>query len=93
VSPEVCHYLVELTRATRSHPALLLGASPRGSLGLFHAAQAVAGIAGRSSVTIEDIKTIAVSVLAHRLLVKREAQKDFPDGAAVIKDILATLKV
>ena len=93
VSPEVCHYLVELTRATRSHPALLLGASPRGSLGLFHAAQAVAAIEGRSSVAIEDIKTIAVFVLAHRLLVKREAQKEFPDGAAVIKDILAKLKI
>jgi MoxR-like ATPase len=86
---DVCGYLVELTRATREHPALRLGASPRGSLGLFHTAQALAAIQGSASVTIEHVKTIAVSVLAHRLLVRKEALKDFPDGAAVIRDILA----
>ena len=88
VPAEVCDYLINLTRTTRAHPALLLGASPRGSLGLFHMAQAVAAIQGNSAVTIDHIKAIAVPVLAHRLLVRREAQKDFPDGAAVIRDVL-----
>ncbi len=86
---DVCDYLVELTRATREHPAIRLGASPRGSLGLYHTAQAVAAIQGSSSVTIDHVKSIAVSVLAHRLMVCKETLKDFPDGTAVIRDILA----
>lgn len=88
VGQDVCDYLVNLTRATREHPALRLGASPRGSLGLFHAAQALAAIRGENAVTIAHIKEIAVPVLAHRLMLKREAQKDFPDNAAVIRELL-----
>jgi MoxR-like ATPase len=91
VGADVCNYLVELTRATRAHPALRLGASPRGSLGLFHAAQALAAIRGNSSVSIEDIKTIAVPVLAHRLMVRKETLKDFPDGAAVVREIIKNI--
>ena len=87
VGPEVTDYLVALTRATRVHPALRLGASPRGSLGLFHAAQSLAAIRGETAVTIDHIKTFAVPVLAHRLMVKRDALNDFPDGAAVIREI------
>jgi len=92
VSAAVTDYLVALTRATRSHPALRLGASPRGSLGLFRAAQSLAAIRGDSAVTIEHIKTFAVPVLAHRLLVKREALKDFPDSAAVIQDVVNSVR-
>ena len=89
LGPDICDYLVGLTRATREHPALRLGASPRGSLGLFHTAQALAAIQGSASVSIEHIKAIAVPVLAHRLLVRNETSKDYPDGAAVIQEILA----
>jgi MoxR-like ATPase len=92
VGAEACDYLVKLTRATREHPALRLGASPRGSLGLFHTAQALAAILGESSVSIEHIKTIAIPVLAHRLMVRREALKDYPDGAAAIREIVAAAK-
>ena len=92
IGADVCDYLVTLTRTTREHPALRLGASPRGSLGLFHAAQALAAIRGEDSVSIEHVKTIAVPVLAHRLMVKRDAQKDYPDGAAVIREIVAGAK-
>ncbi len=88
VPPAVCDYLIKLTRTTREHPALLLGASPRGSLGLFHMSQAMAAIQGSNTVTIEHIKAIAVPVLAHRLLIRRDAVKDFPDGASVIRDVL-----
>jgi MoxR-like ATPase len=89
LGPEAVDYLVEFTRVTREHPAVRLGASPRGSLGLFHTAQALAAIQGSASVTIDHIKTIAVPVLAHRLLVRKETLADFPDGPAVIRDILA----
>jgi len=89
VSTEACDYLVALTQATREHPALRFGASPRGSLGLYHAAQAVAAIEGKTSVSIEHIKVIAVPVLAHRLLVRKDALNTYPDGAAVIREIVA----
>jgi MoxR-like ATPase len=93
VGADVCDYLVELTRATRGHPALRLGASPRGSLGLFHTAQALAAIHGSASVSIDHVKIIAVSVLAHRLLLRTEALKDYPDAAAVVREILTTVQV
>jgi MoxR-like ATPase len=89
VPSSVCDYLVAVVRATREHPALKLGASPRGSLGLFHAAQALAAIQGTDSVSVAHVKTVAQMVLAHRLLVRLEARKDYPDGGAVITEILA----
>jgi len=93
VGADVCDYLVTLTRATREHPALRLGASPRGSLGIYHAAQALAAIRGENAVSIEHIRELAVTTLAHRLLVKREMQKDFPDGASVVREILERAKI
>jgi MoxR-like ATPase len=66
---------------------LRLGASPRGSLGLFHAAQALAAIQGQQAVTIDHVRTLAEPVLAHRLLLRREALKDYPDGGAVVREI------
>ncbi|HEY5232878.1 MAG TPA: AAA family ATPase [Verrucomicrobiae bacterium] len=89
VPSEVCDYLVAVVRATRGHPALRLGASPRGSLGLFHAAQALAAIQGSGSVSAGNVKAVAEVVLAHRLLVRREAQTDYADTATVVKEILA----
>jgi MoxR-like ATPase len=88
VGPEVCDYLVAITRATRQHPALRLGASPRGSLGLFHATQALAAVQGQSAVSMDHVRALVESVLAHRLLVRREALKDYPDGAAVLREIV-----
>jgi len=93
VPEAVCDYLVALTRATRTHPALRLGASPRGSLGLFHMAQALASMEGKDSVSVGDIRTVAEAVLGHRLLIRREALKDFPDGGAVIREIVAQIAV
>jgi len=87
VSQEVCDYLVTLTRATREHPALRLGASPRGSLGLYRAAQALAAIQGQSSVSIDHIRTLLEPVLAHRLLVRRDALTNYPDAVAVVREI------
>jgi MoxR-like ATPase len=87
VAPEVCDYLVALTRATREHPALRLGASPRGSLGLYRAAQALAAVQGQGSVSRDQVQSLAGPVLAHRVLVRREALKDYPDGGAVMQEI------
>jgi MoxR-like ATPase len=87
VPANVSDYLIALTRATREHPALRLGASPRGSLGLYHAAQSLAAIQGQSTVTVDHVRALAESVLSHRLLLRRDAQKDYPDGAAVVREI------
>ena len=91
VGSDVCDYLVALTRATREHSALRLGASPRGSLGLFRAAQSLAAIQGLGSVSIGHVQAVAETVLAHRLMLRREAMKDYPDGLAVVKEIAAKL--
>jgi MoxR-like ATPase len=89
VGPDACDYLVALTRATREHAALRLGASPRGSLGLYRAAQSLAAIQGQSAVSIDQIQALIEPVLAHRLLLRREAVKDYPDAAAVLREIAA----
>ncbi|HEY5296523.1 MAG TPA: MoxR family ATPase [Verrucomicrobiae bacterium] len=71
VDSAACDYVLKIVRATREHPALLLGASPRGSLGLFRAAQAMSAIEG-NPVSIAQIKSLAQKVLAHRLIVRKE---------------------
>jgi MoxR-like ATPase len=77
--PAVADYVIALANATRAHPEVAIGASPRASLALLHAAQAYALLAGRSYVVPDDVKHLAIPVLAHRLLLRdaatlREAQ-------------------
>jgi MoxR-like ATPase len=72
VPSDVNDLILKIVRATREHPALLLGTSPRGSLGLFRMAQAVTAIAGKDSVSAELVKSLAQIVLAHRLIVRKE---------------------
>ena len=72
VPPEVSDYILKIVRATREHPALLLGSSPRGSLGLFRAAQAMAAIEGKDSVSAGLVKSLAQKVIAHRPIVRKE---------------------
>jgi len=64
--------ITDIVRATRSHPSLRLGASPRGSLGLMRAGQALAALREREYVLPDDIKSLVLPVLAHRLIVKEE---------------------
>jgi MoxR-like ATPase len=66
-------YIVRLVNATRKHPALLLGASPRASLALFKASQALAAIRGRDHVLPDDIQLLAPAVITHRLILKPES--------------------
>jgi len=72
ISYPVKDYIVDIVRATRSNPALRFGASPRGSLGLMRAGQALAVLRGREYILPDDIKSIAGSVLAHRLILREE---------------------
>ena len=89
VPTEVNDYILQIVRATREHPALLLGSSPRGSLGLFRAAQAMAAIDGNDSVSAELVKSLAQKVLTHRLIVRREEKFRDVKVENVVAEILA----
>jgi len=73
VDPDIARYCVDLAAATRRHPSVQVGASPRGSQGLMLVARARAVIAGRDFVTPDDVKAVATAVLAHRLSLTAQA--------------------
>lgn len=81
-------YIVELVVATRQHTNLALGISPRGSLGLFKTAQALAAIRGRDHVLPDDIKYLVPYVFTHRLIVRPEAELRGRTPAGILKDIV-----
>ncbi len=81
-------YIVDLVNATRSHPDLALGASPRASLALFRGAQALAALRGREYVLPEDVQVLVQDVLAHRLILKPEAALRGRTPPGVLQDIL-----
>ncbi|MTI96779.1 MAG: MoxR family ATPase [Firmicutes bacterium] len=72
LSDGLLHYIVELCSATRKHPALYLGVSPRGSLALARSAKALAWLRGRDYVLPDDIKEMAIPTLSHRLILNPE---------------------
>ncbi len=80
--------ILKIVRATREHPAVLLGASPRGSLGLYRAAQAMAAIEGRDAA-MDEVKFLAQKVLAHRLIIRREEKFRSVKVDDVVQEILA----
>jgi MoxR-like ATPase len=82
-------YIVRLTGRTRSHPDLALGASPRASLSLYKTAQALAAVRGRDHVLPEDVKSMAPAVLAHRLVLRPEAELRGRTTRAVMEELLA----
>ncbi len=88
ISPPVRQYLVEIARATRDHPDIELGASPRGSLALAHLAQARAAMAGRGFVLPDDVKAIVGPALNHRLILTAEARLRGQTTTAVLAQIL-----
>jgi MoxR-like ATPase len=81
-------YIVALSEATRDHPDLSLGASPRGSLALLKGAQALAAIRGRDYVIPDDIKTLVPLTLAHRLILTPEAELRGRTARTVLEDVL-----
>ena len=93
VADDVARYIVALSRATRETPLLKLGASPRASLSLQHAAQAAAALAGRDYVTPDDVQDLIVPVLAHRLMLARDAVVDGRNADDVLREIAETVPV
>ena len=93
VAPEVEAYIVAIVRATRSHPDLQLGASPRASVALYRSSQAAAVVAGRAFVIPDDVKSVAVPVLAHRLIVDLDRSLRGATGVAVVSELLETVPV
>jgi MoxR-like ATPase len=93
VDQSVAEYIVRLVGATREHPDVYLGASPRGSINLYRAGQALAALDGRDYVIPDDIKALAVPVLAHRLIVKSQASLREVDPDAIVREILAQVPV
>jgi MoxR-like ATPase len=90
---DVRHYLVRVTRSTRIDHDVRLGASPRATLALHRATQAWAAMQGRDFVVPDDVKRLAVPVLAHRLIASLEARLRGRDAAAIIESILDTVPV
>jgi MoxR-like ATPase len=93
VVESVRRYILNIVRATREHPALGLGASPRGSLALFHAAQANAALRGRDFVIPDDVKHIAVTCLAHRMAVNPENILSGESTTRVLQELLKSIEV
>jgi MoxR-like ATPase len=93
VDQAVAEYIVRLVTATREHPDVYLGASPRGSLNLYRSGQAYAALAGRDYVIPDDIKQLAVAVLAHRLIVKSQASLREVDPDQIVSEILTAVPV
>ena len=93
VAPQVREYIADLVGATRSHPKVRYGASPRGSLGLIKAAQALAAIRGRGYVIPDDVKELAGPVLTHRIILRHEERAKGMSASAVVAEILEKVPV
>jgi MoxR-like ATPase len=83
-------YIIRLVTATRNAPDLALGASPRASLALFKASQALAALRGRDHVIPDDIKYLVPVIMPHRLIITSEAELRGHSAAAIIRDLLNT---
>ena len=93
IAPEIKRYIIELVGATRRHPDVYLGASPRGALALFRTAQARAACVGRDYAQPDDIKALAEGTLAHRIIVGPGARIKDITAQTIVRDILATVPV
>ena len=93
VDPVLRAYVVRMVNATRDHPDVELGASPRASMGLYRCAQALAAIQGREYVIPDDLKTLAPHALAHRMIVKSQARLRELNAESIIEEILAREEV
>lgn len=93
VAPGIKRYLVELTRQTRQHADVYLGASPRGSLGLYRTGQARAAMFGRDFVLPDDVKALAMPVLAHRVILGPAARLRDLTADQILQEILSSVPV
>ncbi|MEY4388124.1 MAG: hypothetical protein RLY20_3407 [Verrucomicrobiota bacterium] len=90
---ELVAYLVDIVRATRSHESVLVGAGPRATQSLIMAARAYAAMSGRDFVTPDDIKTMAIPVLEHRLILRPEFEIEGLSITDVIRQIMQQIAV
>lgn len=93
LAPEIKQYIIDLVTATRRHPDVYLGASPRGALALYRTAQARAASVGHDYVQPDDIKALAEATLAHRIIIGPTARIRDISAQAIVRDILATVPV
>lgn len=93
VAESIANYLLAIVRATREHPALDLGASPRAALALFRASQSLAAISGRPFVLPDDVKQLTQPVLAHRLVVSAQSRLHGQDATQILDEILESTPV
>ena len=88
VEADVREYISKLTQASRNHPEIELGASPRAMLGLLHASQALAAVRGRSYVIPDDVKELVPAVFEHRISLQAQSNLRGDSVAAVLKEIV-----
>ena len=88
VADEIKSYVIDLVNASRQHPDVYLGSSPRGSLALFRTAQARAAMAGRDYVIPDDVKALAEVTLAHRIIIGPAARIKDISPRTIVQDIL-----
>jgi MoxR-like ATPase len=93
VDASVSEYIVRLVTATRTHPDVYLGASPRGSIALYRSGQARAALLGRDYVIPDDVKALAGPALAHRLIIKTSSSIREVDSETVVRELLETVPV
>ncbi|GIW08131.1 MAG: ATPase [Dehalococcoidia bacterium] len=93
VSEAVEEYIVRLVRATRDHPTIELGASPRASLGLYRSGQALAALEGRGFVLPDDVKRLAPFVLGHRVLLKAGTRLRGRSASEVVDEVVGSVPV
>ncbi len=93
ISKEIMGFITAIVRATRLHPEIMLGASPRGSLALMQSSRAIALIHGRDFVTPDDVKKMAYFTLGHRIVLKTEAQVEGVTKEKVITEVLRSIAV
>ncbi|GBD17378.1 Holliday junction ATP-dependent DNA helicase RuvB [bacterium HR26] len=93
VEDDLRWYIAEIARATRRHEAIELGVSPRGTLALFHCAQALAALRGRDFVVPDDVKELVTPVLAHRIILSPEARLRGRDARQLLEEIVETVNV
>jgi len=93
VSDDVRHYMAQVVRSTRDHPAVDLGVSPRGTLALFRASQALAGLRGRSFVIPSDVQHLCPPVLTHRVHISPQVRLRGRTPGQVIAEITESVPV
>lgn len=89
----VMDYLLDIVRSTRSHPSVLLGASPRAAISFMMAVKAFAFLQERDYVLPDDVKTMAPYALAHRIVLRPEARLDSMSSGAALASILHQVRV